>query len=214
MNHLSQILLGASRHASTDTSRVNLNAVRLSWSLGSWVACATDGHSLIVVSVKGDGVPFEATYDAKAVAKGSKLAKAKLGACELAEGNALAFTDGAGAVLRVEPNAVNFPPVAQVIPREVPAGGRAGFNATYIAAHCETHALFTSPKTNGVTIAPGSTHDPMTIVSESSEGFSCLSVIMPMRMWEANEVPGARIHAHVRSIVGAPIAALESEAAQ
>lgn len=214
MNPLSQILLGASRHASTDASRVDLHAVRLSWSLGSWVACATDGHSLIVVSVAGDGAPFEATYDARAIAKGAKLARSKRGACDLVDGNALAFSDGAGAVLRVDPTASNFPPFDRVIPREVPAGGRAGYNAAYIAAHCETHALFTSPRTHGVTIAPGSLDDPMTIVSESSEGFACLSVIMPMRMWDVNEVPGARIHAHVRRIVGTPIAASAGEAAE
>jgi hypothetical protein len=180
------------------------------------MAQATDGHSLIVVSARGEGAPYEATYDARAIAKGAKLARGKLGVCELADG-VLVFRDGAGAVLRVEPSASTLPAFLAVIPREVPAGGRPAVNAAYLAEHCETHAMFASPKTRGITIATAADPlAPMTIVSESSEGFSCLSVIMPMRMWDTGEIPGARIHEHIRRIVGAPIAAIgeESEAAE
>lgn len=222
MNHLSQILLGASRHASTDATRPHLSSVRLSWSLGAWIAMATDGHTLFVASAKGDGEPFEALYDAKAVAKGAKLAKARDGYCIREEGNVLAFSDGAGSVLRVDPRvltSVQYPPVTQVIPRELPAGGRGGFNAAYLAEHCETHSLFTSKKTNAIMLATAADPlDPMMVLSEDPDGvFSCLSVIMPMRVGSGNDFPGERIREWIRARSGAPVAAAataESEAAQ
>ena len=212
MNHLSQILLAASRHASTDATRPHLSSVRLSWSLGAWIAMATDGHTLFVASSKGDGEPFEALYDAKAIAKGAKLAKARDGYCIREEGSVLAFSDGAGSVLRVEPRvltSVQYPPVVQVIPAAVPTGGRTAVNAEYLAAHCETHAMLASQKTKGITIATAADPlDPMMIMSESPDGFACLSVIMPMRAWGADEIPGERIRDWVRSRCGAPMAAV------
>lgn len=172
---------------------------------------ATDGHTLFVASAKGDGEPLEALYDAKAIAKGAKLAKAREGYCIREEGSVLAFSDGAGSVLRVEPRvltSVQYPPVTQVIPAAVPAGGRAAVNAEYLAAHCETHAMLASQKTKGITIATAADPlDPMMIMSESTDGFACLSVIMPMRMWGADEIPGERIREWVRARCGAPMTA-------
>ncbi len=222
MNHLSQILLAASRHASTDATRPHLCSVRLSWSLGAWVAMATDGHTLFVASAKGDGEPLEALYDARAVAAGAKLARARDGYATRSDDGALLFRGANGSTMRVEPRvltSVQYPPVVQVIPAAVPVGGRAAVNAEYLAAHCETHAMLTSPKTKGITIATAADPlDPMMIMSESADGFACLSVIMPMRMWGADEIPGERIREWIRARSGAPVTATvtstESEAAE
>jgi hypothetical protein len=215
MNHLSQILLGASRHASTDATRPHLSSVRLSWSLGAWIAMATDGHTLFVASAKGDGEPFEALYDAKAVAKGAKLAKGRHGYATREADGTLMFDDGAGSILRVEPrtSSLRFPQVEQVIPRTLVAGEPASFSAKYLAAHAETHAMLASDRTCETTLTLASALDPAMLVTQHAE-FRVLSVIMPMR-GRASEA--GDVIAWVRARSGAPVAAAattESEAAE
>jgi len=214
MNHLSKILLAASRHASTDASRPHLASVRLSWSAGAWLAIATDGHTMIAASSKGDGAAFEALYDAKAIAKGAKIAKARDGYCIREAGGVLAFSDGTGSVLRVEPRetALKFPPVVQVIPPATPETGTfQTFNARYVAAHAETHLTLAD---GAIGFLPAKDRlSPAMMVSESTEGFRTLSVIMPMRGFEIVEECDA-IREWLRARVGAPVTSLEGEAAK
>ena len=217
MNHLSKILLAASRHASTDASRPHLASVRLSWSAGAWLAIATDGHTMIAASSKGDGEAFEALYDAKAIAKGAKLAKAREGYCIREAGNVLAFSDGAGSVLRVEPRetALKFPPVVQVIPPATPETGTfQTFNARYVAAHAETHLSLTNEKTGAVGFIPARDRlSPAMMLSESPDGFRTLSIIMPMRGFEKVEECDS-IREWLRARAGAPVVTVNAEAAE
>ena len=180
MNHLSRILAAAARHCSKDVYRPHLASVRLSWSAGAFVSIATDGHTMIAASSKCDGEPFEALYDGKAIAKGAKLAKAKDGYCIREAGNVLAFSDGAGSVLRVEPRetAPQFPPVVQVIPPRVDESGSfQTFNARYLAEHAETHLSLANEKTGAVGFIPAKDRlSPAMMVSESVDGFRTLSI--------------------------------------
>ena len=217
MNHISRILAAASRHCSKDASRPHLASVRLSWSAGAFVAIATDGHTMIAASSKCDGEPFEALYDGKAIAKGAKLAKAKDGYCIREEGNVLAFSDGAGSVLRVEPRetALKFPAVVQVIPPVTDESGSfQTFNARYIAEHAETHLALANEKTGAVGFLPAKDRlSPAMMVSESVDGFRTLSIIMPMRGFEKVEEPDA-IRQWLRERAGAPVASIVVEAAE
>lgn len=212
MNHLSQILLAASRHASTDTSRPHLASVRLSWSLGAWVAMATDGHTLIVASSVCDGAPFAALYDARSVAKGAKLAAKRNGYAIREDDGTLSFDDGQGAILRVEPrpSSLRFPDAVQVIPREIVAGQPSSFSAKYLADHAATHAMLASDKTCEATLTLADALNPAMLVTQHAE-FRVVSVVMPMR-GRANQA--GDVVAWLRARAGAPVVVEGSGAAE
>lgn len=212
MNHLSQILLAASRHASKDTTRPHLASVRLSWSLGAWVAMATDGHTLIVASATESGAPFEGLYDARSIAKGAKLAKGKHGYAMREADDTLSFDDGIGSILRVEPHpaSLQFPPVPQVIPTRIVAGSPSSFSAKYLADHAATHAMLASDRTGETTLTLADALSPAMLVTQHAE-FRVLSVIMPMR-GSADEADS--VVEWLRARAGAPVAVEGSEAAE